>query len=477
MFSEPVVEGDEQVITWLLQGEVAEELGQVSEEGALSSIFGTLRFSGEQMTVEVNSATRLEVARNYLEDVLADHLQFIDETLQPFGDLMQRRQNQSAGAQEPLLGPELQEGTREALRQYQTDYYYNNWIYQPLPSLGGLSPVEAYTRDPEKLADLLKELENSFLRSGNDDTFPEIGDLREHIAEEADREENLALEDFYHRWEEEIGQSLAEMALLRFQISEDQTLPGTETVAPNDAIIYRSGENFYFGYVDSVQGDRVLVMLINPPAHPVPRRDILAVLDEDETARMERHFEEFLSQTELTLQMAQEFNLRDETMALSTFSALVFVLFQMEDYIFHIVKEMGTKQIDFDIALHPGQGHYVMKTGILVLCVPEICAILLGIDEEFLTVQQAIASTVNDLRSRSAFLCMYYAAMVMYSLQHGRRLRNRADTRFMGLLEYLFQQKFQEVLQDISPVMDSLPDFTESNLRSLYALIKEGPGT
>ncbi len=475
MFSDPVEEGDAQVITWWLQDDVAEELGYFSKDSALSSIFGTLRFTGEQMAVEVNSELRLAVARDYLEDVLEEHLEFIDESIQSFQDLMQQYDTQPTEAQEPAMDPDLQEGAREAVRQYQSDYYYNDWIYQSLPALGGLSPVEAYTRDPDKLENLLKTVENQFLRSGDRDTYPDIDDLKAYIAAQAEQRYNPELEEFYRRWEQEIGGSLAEMALLRFEISRDQTPHEFNTLAFDDAIIYRAGEGFQFGYVESVEEDQVMVILLEPTAHPVSQEDILTVLDKDETAEVERYFEDYMSQTELTLQMAQEFNLQENESVLMIFSALILAIFQMEDCIFDIIDETTARQIGFDIVLQPTPAHYVIKTNILVLPVPEICAILLGIDEEVLNLQQTVNSDVQDLKSRSAFCCIYYTALALYSLQHNRRLRNLADHRFRGLLEHLFQQKYDEVLHYISPVMDSLEDITELNLRSLYDHITEEP--
>ena len=474
MFEEMGTIEGELTVNWGLLGEVAEELGYTTEDRDSSSIFGTLRFFESEMRVDVNSERRMAVAKSYLEDVFADEIQFLDEEFIPLGAIEPKTVQPGAEPPQPLWEPEDDEAIREAVTQYQKDYYYDDWIYHSIPMLGGLTPMQAYTEAPDKLDDLLRTIENQSERSGDFAVMPDMNELKEYIAEQADAVSGPEFEEYYSSLSTELRSTLGNLATDLFQITVDHALPDTISLVPDQMIAYRAGDELRLEYVEMVERDQVWVYLFERESHPVPREDIVAVLDDEQTRMMDRFIEDFMTQQELLVRGMAEYDLGGDKQALETLSLLIHLIFQMEDQIFYIVDEMSAGEIYFDLGFGTEQSHFILQSHVMLLNISEICGGILGEEESLENIRNEVTGGQGTKAHMVTFLCVYFAAIALYAHQHKKRLRNLSHPAFRGILDHVIQKKYSRVHEDITSVVRTMTKLTKPKLRELYALIKAG---
>jgi len=463
---------DALVVNWFLRGEIAEDLGYAPEESNSSSLFATLRFTGDEMQVDVNSEPRMDLAKQYLDEIFENKISFIDEEFQQPEDLSSEAALGSDELPQPSISSEVEKELQEVLQRYETDYYFEDWIYQQIPALGGLTPVEAYTQAPGKLEELLKTIENQMSRAEKPATTVDIHELTEYIASLAEPVLDPELEQYYDELSESLGTALEIMATDLFQISPDQSLSGSEKLAVGQIIAFREGKEFRLAYIDQLDDDQVWVSLFEREPHRVPRENIVAALDEKQQQIVDGFVDDFITQQELTLKGMAQYNLGDNEQAINTFSILFQVILQMEDQIFYIVDEMSTREVYFDLDFEAGKTHFIPKSNLLLLNLPEICAGVAGMDESLEKIRTEVTKEEGSVGSRIAFLCIYFAAIVLYSHQNHKRLRNPSAPAFRGILDHLNQKKYDDIRDTIKPLIDTMKELKESHLRELSQHIK-----
>lgn len=474
MFDGPYPEDDEEVITWQLRDFVAEELGYTQSEIAEPfSIFGTLRLEESQLTLEVNSEFRLEVARDYLEDRLGDWLKFQEVSIKGFDEMIQEQGLEDAPPPPDFFDAETDEELQEVLEQYMEDYYFGDWVYEPIPALDGLTPVEAYNEAPDKLDELLKTLENKTARTELDTYTPDTEELREFIADLAGSEPDPETEEALRSMYTNIETTLAKLALDWFDISEDQRLPESVELQQEDTILYAVGDAPRLGYVEAIQGDAITTGYMQSEPETITRDDVIGVLTLDKAEQIERYFTDTIDRTELTLTFATEFNLAYDDPFLKTISALIIAIFDMEDQIYNILMEKADYGVGFDVGFSPKPTHYVMRTGLLVTGVPEVCGILAGENTEYRDLLDDDGAEIETVADRAAYLCIAYAAQVIYSLEHNRRLWDRENHKFKTILAALYANRFADIREVLTPLLQPIEGLSVERLSELAGFLRD----
>jgi len=133
-----------------------------------NTILGHIVIEGRRMTVEVNSSERAAAFRRIVEERLGERARYRMLEVQSANKLLAQAAGAPArprhgGADAP--SPELQAVVQEYLARY-----YDEWLDQAIPALGGATPRQAVqTPDGrEKVEALLRDIERRGPASGQD---------------------------------------------------------------------------------------------------------------------------------------------------------------------------------------------------------------------------------------------------------------------------------------------------------------------
>ena len=472
MFDGPYPEDAEEVVTWQLRDYVAEELGHTQAEIAEPfSIFGTLWLEESQLTLEVNSEFRLEVARDYLEDWLGDCLEFQEAITKDYDELIREQGIEDAPPPMDFADAETDEEVQALLDQYLEDYYYGEWVYEPIPALDGLTPIEAYTEAPDKLDELLKTLENRSARTDMDAYTPDTDDLRGFIASLATGEPYPETDEARRALNTDIERNLGKLALNWFEISREQRLSEPDELRQDDVILYATDAETRVGYVDAIREDEVTTGYLQAESDTVSKDDIIAILTPDQANQIERSFTDILDRTQLTIQFATEFDLAYDDPILKNYAALLMAVFDLEDAIFGHLKETMDLEVGFDISFQPKPTHYVVRTGVIVTSIPEVCAVLAGENTEHHHLLDDGGAEIETLADRLTYLCILYSAQVIYSIDQNRRLWDRENHRFRLILANQYTTYFAGIRDVLAPLLQSIEGMSEQELSELSKLL------
>ena len=138
-----------------------------TDDGAV--VLGNLKLEEGALTLSVNSQSRVERGRALLEPALAG---LVGEPLvesQTLEEALAEDSGEDADPVDPNLPPE----ERRAIIHETMDRHYMNTLEEPLPALGGISPMEAAktAEGRKKLVDWLKLLENHSAKQPADDAL------------------------------------------------------------------------------------------------------------------------------------------------------------------------------------------------------------------------------------------------------------------------------------------------------------------
>jgi hypothetical protein len=164
-------------IPWLKKG------NQIHKEWE-NTILGHIKISGRSLVVDVNSEKRAATICKEIErrlGILATHQRTVTQRPEAMVEKAKRRRTPPRSASE--LGseglsaePELSQQMREEVQRH-----FENWIFQKVPALGGLTPLEAVA-DPdgkEIVESLLLDWERQNERMADPGVFhPDINAIR-----------------------------------------------------------------------------------------------------------------------------------------------------------------------------------------------------------------------------------------------------------------------------------------------------------
>lgn len=142
-----------------------------------NTLIGTVALGRHRLRLETNSLARADRLRARLEEAggnLLEHRARSHESLAAPGPAALAMPDEAGG---PAESPELAAALREAIERY-----YDEWVNQPIPALGGATPRQAASTRAgrEQLDVLLKLLENSAARTPNAPA-PDVTRLRREL--------------------------------------------------------------------------------------------------------------------------------------------------------------------------------------------------------------------------------------------------------------------------------------------------------
>ncbi len=144
---------------------------------------GTVKLSRGRLIAETNSEERAEKLTKKLKKELKDIASFEKMEAKDFNELpplSEEKKTRIAKEREELMkNPEV----RAKVRRMAEDYYYKDWLVNPMPALSGQSPVEA-VKTPDgkrKVEILLDELEGIQERNPDDVFRVDVNELRKRL--------------------------------------------------------------------------------------------------------------------------------------------------------------------------------------------------------------------------------------------------------------------------------------------------------
>lgn len=119
---------------------------------------GTIRITGERLTLETTSEARAERGRRMLEGLAPQALRYRVTGTEDMKQTMARAESRHRADPTRSIPPDVE---AELLREYYENHY-RAWVDQPVPALDNLTPRQAARdqRRRQKLITLLKEFEN-----------------------------------------------------------------------------------------------------------------------------------------------------------------------------------------------------------------------------------------------------------------------------------------------------------------------------
>lgn len=237
--------------SWLLKGRTAGMLEY--DEYELTepfTVFGNGRIEGDLLFIEVNSTKRMEVAVDYLSENYTEELSLIDT--ENLGDVHSYKPQEEPGQSDNHDDELSKEEKYELEKHFLKDFYYNKWIYDPIPVLDYLSPIEAFEEKPEEFEALLKGINNT---AGNNSV--DIDDLRKHIAK------RVKVERGYQHYKniqiEIIQNAFIEYLMIKNEIGLSDRYNGTIEPYYNYLVLYN--DTLHISEVVEVQDSTVTVWI------------------------------------------------------------------------------------------------------------------------------------------------------------------------------------------------------------------------
>ncbi len=129
-----------------------------------NTVLGDIFIEKNQLTIRVNSEQRANTIKKKIATLLGNHAVYKNTVIQPLDSLVQdhheEHDSHKHSFSEPYP-PELQELVDAQLREY-----WKQWLTQPIPALGNISPKQAMT-DPEGREMIQALLEDFELKDRN----------------------------------------------------------------------------------------------------------------------------------------------------------------------------------------------------------------------------------------------------------------------------------------------------------------------
>ncbi len=147
-----------------------------------NTIMGNLTIADNELIIDVNSQARVKKIRTLIDKYLGNAARHLKTTIESM-ELINKKHTSGLQASKQKRNDFNETPEAKAIMKAFAKRHWDNWIYESIPALGGLTPLEA-TRSKEgreKLEALLFDFENKGRRLPGDFITPDVQALRKKL--------------------------------------------------------------------------------------------------------------------------------------------------------------------------------------------------------------------------------------------------------------------------------------------------------
>ncbi|GEM_PF-3057491 len=461
--------------TWWLKGDVARRLMYSKKEiKEPYSVFADVVIEKTSMTVELTSERRRDIAKTYLKKQLGNLIRLTKTEIKSLEEAQDEHKGDlnlhQSEHDELMMDPEVQ----KLIKQRMENYYYEEWVDKPIPALGGLTPIEAYSEAPDELEELLKTFEQQELRNkSNLNVYHlDVDKLRAHIAKMA-RESTADIPDSNFGEEEKLLVSgITYRIMQQFEIDPDKK---NEFVIKEDRMgIFWIDEHPIIGVILDIRKNTITVDVLGITDKIISTDDVLYIFPPEKEDILLMTIDNMMRGIARGFEFYQQHNLELTSKAGRAFHAMITMLPEICELIIATVEKYSNKEVNITMKElrkdQCGKTVFIMKRKTLELAEEDFFRAILYPEKFFGPYLKLPQSKIKKFTDRFVRFIAYMASMCLFSLEYKRRYEFD-DQRFDNLFFFVYDKQSKVLAEQLLPILEINGGCTPKNIERLKAYI------